>query len=96
MFWSQDMGVSKVLQKFSPLIAAGYMDKAQESNAKSQLLNAEKHCQPTATAKQTTKIIATGCMDKIREECIIANHGFESASFLSNPWFNDATFACLH
>ena len=26
---------------------------------------------------------------------IIANHGFESASFLSNPWFNDATFACL-
>ena len=27
---------------------------------------------------------------------IIANHGFESASFLSNPWFNDATFACLH
>ena len=27
---------------------------------------------------------------------IIANHGFESASFLSNPWFNDATFACLY
>ena len=27
---------------------------------------------------------------------IIANHGFESTSSLSNPWFNDATFACLH
>ena len=27
---------------------------------------------------------------------IIANHGFEYASFLSNQWFNDATFACLH
>ena len=27
---------------------------------------------------------------------IIANHGFESASFLSNPWFSGATFACLH
>ena len=25
-------------------------------------------------------------------ELIIANHGFESASFLSNPWFKDATF----
>ena len=27
---------------------------------------------------------------------IIANHGFESASFLSKSWFNDATFACLY
>ena len=26
---------------------------------------------------------------------IIANHGFEFASFLSNPWINNATFACL-
>ena len=27
---------------------------------------------------------------------IIANYGFKSASFLSNPWFNDTIFACLY
>ena len=35
-------------------------------------------------------------IDNQWDHFIIENHGFETASFLSNPWFSNATFACLY
>ena len=42
------------------------------------------------TNKQTDFMMMA--LDMIIERLIIANQGLEFASFLSNPWFKDATF----